>query len=726
MLLFFVSLVLVIATSGFLTAVLQNKKFISALIYFLLISFTNVVITFELLSLFSAISKVGVLCVNTLFTFFAFYLWKKVGCPKFEFNIKKDIFLFFKTLLKDKYILVLALATFFMCGVSLWLISFMPVVNPDAEGYHVLRSLFWISNHNLNHFNIADARCLDLPINSEILYAWVFLFVRKCVWFGIFSFSGFILAITALFGILTNLGLSLRKRLWVLFITSSFASVIVQISGTETDIIVAGLVLASIYLYWHALKVDSKVSILMSALAYALAIGTKTPALILVPGVGLWMLAISFYYKKKDFYKPFLWFLLFSIGCFFLVGAYNYILNFIDYKNIAGSESLLVAHKNHHGFKSVPADFVKYLFMFFDFTGFTWNKTLGVHLVAFRDMLLSNLGFFVPFDGINSTDSSLSNNSLIEPLMGLGVLGFLVYLPCFIISLIRPVITRKRRDLFLLSFALIFVVTLLTMAYEIQFMTFSIRFFTAFCVVSAPVLVYSYTKKNTPYKFIVVFFALFYLLFVSTHLWARAANRIFQYFRQGATITQVREIAACSGFFKNIKQNPALIKNYPLFNSACGIRNKIRMIDKNNKILYFANTSDTLLLIKQLNFEGYNIDFNVAENIDNIDPYKYNLIVTINDTQFSTNVLKYNERNSGKEYVSNGVVCGYLDTNNQPISVVSNKRPYKSVCRFTDYFFRKYGYRYYNSFIIDYKEKGETQILKFTFYENVNNPVVSR
>ena len=166
MLLFFVSLVLVIATSGFLTAVLQNKKFISALIYFLLISFTNVVITFELLSLFSAISKVGVLCVNTLFTFFAFYLWKKVGCPKFEFNIKKDIFLFFKTLLKDKYILVLALATFFMCGVSLWLISFMPVVNPDAEGYHVLRSLFWISNHNLNHFNIADARFLVFPIIS--------------------------------------------------------------------------------------------------------------------------------------------------------------------------------------------------------------------------------------------------------------------------------------------------------------------------------------------------------------------------------------------------------------------------------------------------------------------------------------------------------------------------------------------------------------------------------
>ena len=151
-------------------------------------------------------------------------------------------------------------------------------------------------NASLNHYETADIRNLTFPINSEILYMWVILFTKKQLFLGAFSFVGYILSLIGGFQIFKFIGLSFRKTLWSFFILSSFASVIVIVSGTETDLIVAGLVISSIYLFIEGLKYKSDSSIFMSALAYSLAIGVKTPAILCVPtkyGGG-------FFYDKED------------------------------------------------------------------------------------------------------------------------------------------------------------------------------------------------------------------------------------------------------------------------------------------------------------------------------------------------------------------------------------------------------------------------------------------
>ena len=362
MLLFFISLALVALTSFFITSILEKKEFIKAFIYFFIIMFAQVVLVFEILSLLTAISSTGILILNILFTILAGIFWYKKGKPFPEFDFKPFFNKVFNTLKRDKFLLILGISFIFMCLVSLFLISIMPVVNPDAEAYHTVRSLFWISNGNLNHFDIGDIRNLPMPINSEILYAWILILVKKQVWFGIYPFIGFMLALTSLYGIMTYIKIPERKKLWALLIMSSFPSVIVQISGTETDIIISGLVLSSIYLYWNSLKNEKNSTIFMSALSYALAIGTKTPSIMLIPPVGLWMIGMSYYYKKKEFYKPFLKFLGFGIINFTLFSAYNYILNFINYGNIAGQKEFLNAHQNLYGIKGMCANFIKHIF----------------------------------------------------------------------------------------------------------------------------------------------------------------------------------------------------------------------------------------------------------------------------------------------------------------------------------------------------------------------------
>lgn len=724
MLLFFISLVMVLTGSFLIASVFEKKNFITFFIYFVITAFANIVLTMEVLSLITAMGTAGVLVMNFILFSAEFFVWLKFGKPLFSFKPKMFIKRLCVAFKHDKYLAVLSGAVLFMVLVSLFLISFLPVVNPDAESYHVLRSLLWVFDKKISHVQIADARNLVMPINSELLYAWVLMFVKKQVWFGIFSFCGYVLSIVSLWGILSRIGIEFKRRLWTVCILSSFASVIVQVSATETDIIISGLILASVYLFMRGVNENLKLPVIMAALAYALAVGTKTPAIMMIPGVGISMLIYSVCVLKRDFYRPLLLFCGSFVLMFLLLGSYNYILNFIAFGDIAGSKSMLAAHKNFGGIKAACSNFIKYLFMFFSFTGFALHDILGPILNQLRDGVLIALGLANTADGVYSTYSVRDNVTLLEPLMGLGVLGFLVYLPCWIAALVKPLFTRKKQDFYIMAFAFMLLAAIWVMSCEIVYMTYSVRFLTSFCIIASPVLVYSYFKKNNIYKFIVVFFALFYLIFLSTHLWARPALVILRYLKHGSSISDIREIAVCSKFNNHIARKPDALKNSPITNEMCIVRNEIRKYDKRNKILFFSNSSDGVLLIKLMNYKGYNIDFDIIEDVDKIDFSKYNLILTVNEQQNSTNVKHFDDIISGSKYYKNGITCSYFDTKQKELSKNALVYPYVSSCKFEEYFYRTNNFKQDRLFTIKQSEDGNVMILNYKFYENQNNPVI--
>src|SRR5574344_107915 len=389
MILFVISFLLVFIIAYLIASVLNKENNIFGLIYIALIAVANIVLSTEILSLFSQISQNGMLLMNTLTFLSALYVWNKFKRPLWHVDCKPFFKQTFNALKMDKSLIILAGCFIFLLGTLIFLCTIIPIVNPDAAAYHVLRSVYWIQNKNLNHFLIADSRNLCLPINSEILYAWVLMFCKKEVFLGFFSFVGYIISMISTFTFLDFMQYSMRNKLWGIFILSSFASVIVQASSTETDIIIAGLVSSSLLMFWYAIKNDKLIPLFMSALSYALAIGTKTPSLFAIPAIGIAMIIISTHYRKKEFYKPLLLFLGFGIVNFLIFSSYNYILNFIDYGNIAGSITFLVPHKNFDGIKAIPANFIKYIFLYFDFTGFKWGTYSSKFLIGCRDSLIS-------------------------------------------------------------------------------------------------------------------------------------------------------------------------------------------------------------------------------------------------------------------------------------------------------------------------------------------------
>jgi hypothetical protein len=316
--------------------------------------------------------------------------------------------------------------------------------------------------------------------------------------------------------------------------------------------------------------------------------------------------------------------------------------------------------------------------------------------------------------------------------MGLGILGFLAFLPCWLWALVKPIFSRKKQTLFLLAFALMLLINLAVMSYQLQFMTFSIRFLMGFCVISSPVLVYSYCKKNNPYKFIVVCFAMFYLLFVSTHLWARPFKRIMSYLKAGSTVTQIRQIAACSGFQLD---KGGVVKNLSgdisLYNETCVLRYEIiNRVSKDKKILFFMNTANDVLVIKMLTLDGYNIDFGLMEDLGS--PGDYDVIITIDDSQLSTVVRHYEERKNDLYMNSNGRIlyhrknadnpCFYIDIQNKILTDVNNSKlfPYVSSCGIEKPFLKKHGFEEFASFgYLNAKDADDPTPVTYHFYKRV-------
>lgn len=667
MFLFLISFLLVFISSYLLTSVTAPKKSILGIIYLFLIAFAQLVLTFEVLSLFTAIKEFWVIFSNVIFAGISVYIWNKKSRPLWSLSCKDFKNRVNNSFKLDKSLMWLFVAFMTFIFVTLILNLIMPLTSADAQGYHCARSLFWVLQGSLKHFEVADVRNLCLPINSEILYAWILLFLKKDALLGFFAFVGYLLSLIAIYNILGLMGYCTRKKLWVIFILSSFSSVIVQASGTETDIIIAGLILSSIFLFWYALKNNEKMPIYMASLAYALALGTKTTSIIAIPGVGLLLLALvhmrtrllrnaNLLEQHTDSslamtlrgYKSLGLFLGYGLINFLIFSSYNYVLNIIQFHSLSGPASFMVVSKNYFGIKGMISNFIKYIFMFVDFTGFKWSDYVNPQMTLLRNNIITFLHLGYIKDGLYTMPYEV-NRLLIEPVMGAGVLGFIVFVPTLLWAIIKPIFKLKsKKTLFIGLFALVFIINLLSLSYLLAYMSYSIRFIMSFMVISSPVLLYSYLSAKNPLKYIIIMFSLFYLICISTHLWPRPFIKIARILvHEHHSLTYLRDVARCKDFDVN-----------PVYtNETCPLSERIEQkLSPKKKFLAFINTSNYIYMLKILEFKGYKIDFRLLEDAKNIDFSKYDFVIIPNNAQKATFIKYYETRKNECKIIKKDII----------------------------------------------------------------------
>lgn len=622
------SVFLTVVSSSLLTLIFENKKIYKAICYFGAILFAQVVLIYEILSIFSLIKPKNVIISNILITVVTLILFYFKG-KNFDFykEIQFEISHLKKAISSDKWLKAAGIAFILFIAGSLIFMYFMPINDEDALSYHVARLPFWYDFRNINHFITSDIRALIMPINSEIFYFWAYSFIKSDIFVRLFSFLSYILFGAALRGFLKTLGYPLKTFLWVFGGLSAMQSVMFSITGTETNITIAALLLSSLFLFIYAVKNDELSPLYFSSLLYALAIGTKTPSLMAMPAMFIIAVFSAFIYRKSNFYKPILILTVFCIFNFLIFASYNYILNFLDFGNPFTSVSGAQMHRFYGGIEGFFANIIRYATMFFDFTGMPFGVQIWRLVISFSMFIMAILGIQPDINIIIPDTKYFESGNNFENMCGLGVLSFLLFVPSIVIAIKR--IKTSKRALILGTLAIGFLINLVVLSASLGYMIFSVRFVMFFVMLASPVMVYMFLRRNNHgYKKLIALIMIFSFTFSYYFYERRFAPYLIYIFYKNPSVQKFKKQILCANV------------DFDEPSQACRL---VKIIEKQpGNLLYFASSGTNIYYPKHSENSQYNVDFALLETSDeqniNWDKYTY---IAVPNTQLNTNVQRF-------------------------------------------------------------------------------------
>lgn len=513
-LLFLISIIAILTSSYFICSFLKSKKFFNSLIFYILVCISQVIITFELLSSVKQINPTGILIINAIILISTTIYWKFNNSPLIKLPDLHPVLNKIKIALKRDQILKWLFVLLIVSSlISLFLTLATPTNSADSLAYHLARIKFWLQNQSLLHYETSSIRQTAFPINSEILILWSMVFLKRDFLAQLPEYLSYIGCLVLIFNFLSYLKFSTRRTLWTILILASMPAVILESMSCQTNLIMAFLLLSSLYLFTFGVKEKQKLPLIFSAISYSIALGTKNTAFLFLPVFGIIFSSISIKENKKDFYKPLIVFILAGIPTFIILSSYNYILNFFDYGNPFSPSSFMHQHSPGFTTKGFITNIIKYLFVFIDFTGLKnleWTNSL---LLSFKDNFLHLLGLNTK-DGLAFNDLRQMNYLIHENYSMYGLLGFILYLPLVIKAIFSKNNLNKDKKFYIKLSGYIFIGFLISISALMGFCLWFNRFFLTAIVLSAPIFVYSYSKENTTLKITITIIAGLNLIFI--------------------------------------------------------------------------------------------------------------------------------------------------------------------------------------------------------------------
>ena len=633
-------------SSLFLAFSLKDRKTSTSLIYAALIAISQVIVSFEILSLFKAIYPASFLLCNVVFFAAALILYKrhpgldpgsiqettvslllKIG--KMLKQVQHDVSVSLKA---DKILLFLSILFFFSVLISLFFVIFVPTNNADSLLYRLPRVAFWIQNASFEHYETTSLRSLVFPIYSELMILWSMIFVKRdylALFPAFFSYLG---SLTLIGVFLNSLNFSAKRILWVLLIVGSLPILILESSSMQNDLFMGFLLFTSFYLFFIAVKEDKHLPIIFSALAYAIALGAKSTAFLFIPAFAIVYILLSIKHKE---YKYLLSFIVYGITAFILFSSYNYILNYINYGHFFGPASIVNEHVNSN-LKLLPSSIILYLTYFADFSGIEAVNHINPHLIN----LYSNLNIT---DAVNIGKFIGFNYWIQENFSCFGLLGYLLILPFAIFSLTK--IRSQNIKSFYSGISGIFLILfMLVLLLVMGFSIWNFRYLATAIILAAPVLVFSYSKKLSAYKVIITLIVAFNYTFMPLFMDGKPFFKVFSQCRNDLRLKNETDFSIYWREYYPLKFAKELIPDY----------STIGLIFSETDIIYpFIETNPTWKiklvryenLIQNKKFDQYDYLITAGNMqslypLKNVEKYGYYINPTQRNLTFENNMIK--------------------------------------------------------------------------------------
>ena len=317
------------------------------------------------------------------------------------------------------------------------------------------------------------------------------------------------------FNFLRYLKISVRRSLWVILILGSLPAMIVETQSVQSDLLMGFLLVSAFYLFVFGVRESDKSAIILSALGWGIAIGTKnTGFLFISPFIAAFTL-IAIKELKKEFYKPLLVFVKAFLLFAFLLSSYWYILNFIDFGSPMGPVMTVSKHCADRSTVGIIAAMLRYMFIFLDFSGIPWVATITSSLIEAQNRLFNFLHLKNTFGvAVTMGDIQLVNTVVHENYSMLGIIGFLLFFPLVFICIFKHLRFNKDKSFYIALSALITGLFLVTISSFMGYSHWYTRFFTTAAIISSPVLVYCYRRRMNVAKFVIFLIVIYgYVIF---------------------------------------------------------------------------------------------------------------------------------------------------------------------------------------------------------------------
>jgi len=631
-------------TLNFISSYLICSIFSSLAIFFITF-FAIIILNSEILSLLSGFNEKNIFIISIINFVFSFIFWFKFKKKLYFPNIKNELIKIKNSFLLDKSLFFLLFPFVLMLLSFLILAFYSPVLEPDCKTYHFVRVFNYLKQENFLHFSTNEVRNLIFPINSEIIYSYFYAFKKNDTGFGFLSYFSYISLLFSSFLLLKEFRISTRKILFYLFTLSSFGILLVQIPSLQTDIIISSLIISSIFLFVSSIN-KNKISLLyFSSLAYALALGTKTTAITCFLSFLILISTYLFLYKKN--FKNLIKFFVFLILNFLIFSSYNYILNFLEFKNFISNQNLIIDHKTNNGFAEIVYNFI---YISGDIIGFKIGYLADI-LEKIQNSILISLNIQPQI--INS------KNLFDERTVGFSFLGLFYFFPCLVVSFLKN--KNIKAKLVLMSSSL-FVLNFFLICFQFEYSKYIIRYFLTFFILSSFCLLYVYDNKY--WKKLIVFLCCINLITYSFNSSRCPLKKFFN-------INLLKYKTVKEQLIKKVKIAPFLEDELAL---AFSFKNYFKKSDK----IAILN-DDSFYEIKQL-YE-YNVNFiTIHELADKNYISNFDYIILKNFEQLSNNFLEINSNPN--------LECKYL------AKQFSNKTvPYLESCKIKEEVITNLGYK---------------------------------
>lgn len=513
--LLFIAFFLVLLSSVFITSFFKFTNIVPYLFCIYLFSFAHVIIAAELAGLLNLLNN------RFFFLFFhltilisAFISWRHKGSPSiFSPLISFSNFIkktkpgeFFK---KNKLLLIIGLGVSAQYVFNLVLVLKVAPNNYDALTGHIARIGYWLQQGNFKPWPTWFTVQTEYPINAQIQILWSILFWRTDTFAGMTQWIASIIAILAIYGVSRTMSRSRNQSLFAAFICALFPIILLESTTVQPHLCGAALVLCAFYFLFLGYTNKNKGSLLLSGLAFGMALGVHGIFIFMIPGFGLTIIFLGIVNKnfRKTLFRVEFLSLIIS---FLLLSSFTYIQNTIYTQTPFGSyeKGNKWSPENSNSINQAESYWLpqnllkysffninKYIFASYDLTGI--QDSISEPLYKLREKIFIPIFslFKIPMHqgefNINVHVPAVSENWA-----WFGMVGFVLFYPLIIIESIKAI---KYKDPF--RTILIFNIFLYTfiwagiLAREDGWHMYSSRYFIPCGLLFAPLIASVYQKR---------------------------------------------------------------------------------------------------------------------------------------------------------------------------------------------------------------------------------------